>query len=110
MLIVFTDAEESRSRPSIPDRNGRNGGKENKEERFYFSFCPDSTYRFIALDTYDVNSIRDSEAGKTEGSESTAEFLSERNPNADKNDSTGMDGLGQRCVCVRARVNHSVMV
>lgn len=103
MFFISAGAEEPGSRRNIPDRTGRNGGKEKKEEYFYFSFCPDSTYRFIALDTHDVNAIRDDgETGQSEESESTAEFLLEQNPNADKNDSTGMDGLRQRCVYMRA--------
>eukprot|EP00752_Nemacystus_decipiens_P005814 g5259.t1 len=88
-----------------------------EEERFYYSFCPDDSHRFIALDSYDVNAIReepgpgelraergekeeeaeDGATGKDGGVRGT-EVLSRHNPNRDKNNAKGMDGLNKRFV------------
>lgn len=92
-------------------------------ECFYYSFCPDDSHRFIALDSYDVNAIQDQaggaggggEAGEdgdqggagagagsggsaAEGGRGGTEVLNEHNPNADKNNSEGMEGLDKRHV------------
>lgn len=78
--------------------------------RYYYSFCPCSAYRFIALDTYDVNAIRERPAEpEAEGSSggddggvrdpvfrSAMMMLEKRNPNAEKNNSSQMEGLDQR--------------
>lgn len=56
----------------------------------------------MALDTYDVNAIRkEPQDVHEEGAEAhphvlATDMLSERNPNEDKNDSTGLDDLGGR--------------
>lgn len=88
--------------------------KEALEECFYYSFCPDDSHRFIALDTYDVNAIREEpgpdeltaddraeeeeEESATSGAtgEEGMEVLSKHNPNRNKNDAQGMDGLNKR--------------
>eukprot|EP00903_Cladosiphon_okamuranus_P014139 g13140.t1 len=91
-------------------------GDENAEECFYYSFCPDETHRFIALDSYDVNAILqepgpgevkaqavDEEGGRANGDTGDAgdggmEVLSKHNPNRNKNNAEGMDGLNKRFV------------
>lgn len=98
------------------EREGAESAEE--EECFYYSFCPDDSHRFIALDSYDVNAIRE-ELGpgelraekdgeeQEEGGAATGEFgdgrgpggmevLSRHNPNRNKNDAEGMDGLDKR--------------
>lgn len=88
----------------LPDGRGRNGGgkpeDKKEEERFYFSFCPHATYRFVGLDPYDLNVLWDGEETGVDGTGSSTDYLSKRNPNADKNNSSGLDGVAQRCVRV----------
>ncbi|CAM9365271.1 unnamed protein product, partial [Sphacelaria rigidula] len=85
-----------------PDGRGRNGGgkpeDKKEEERFYFSFCPHATYRFVGLDPYDLNVLWDGEETGVDGTGSSTDYLSKRNPNADKNNSSGLDGVAQRFV------------
>lgn len=94
---------------SSKEAGHENGGEE--EECFYYSFCPVDSYRFIALDSYDVNAIRkeprpDDEDAEGNGQNEAAagdgeadegrRVLSKHNPNRNKNDGSGMEGLTKR--------------
>ncbi|CAM9362523.1 unnamed protein product, partial [Hapterophycus canaliculatus] len=81
--------------------------EEEEEECFYYSFCPDDSYRFIALDSFDLNAIRqepglDGSVAQEEPELLTKqegmELLAKHNPNRDKNDEEGMEGLQKRFV------------
>lgn len=95
------------------------GAKERgaeEEDCFYYSFCPDDSHRFVALDCYDVNAIRqepgpdeekaeaeeedgEGEANDARGGDTGEEgmdVLSKHNPNRDKNNARGMEGLSKR--------------
>ena len=100
---------------SSTDSDGGGAIPKMSKERFYYSFCPHPLYRLVSLDTYDVNAIR---GGRTEEGQEVVgeewggergrgvsdmppergavEILSEQNPNEDKNDSEGMEGLSTR--------------
>lgn len=101
----------------IPEEDDVDSVAPETEERFYYSFCPDPAWRFIALDTYDVNAIRDEvprprrhdeEASASEEWDQTdkqrvpkaSEMLEGLNPNSDKNDHSGMQGLSKRSGCI----------
>lgn len=86
-------------------------GRGEEAECFYYSFCPVDSYRFIALDSYDVHAIReepcpdeeDAEgSGKNEaaagdgGGDEGMRVLSKHNPNRNKNDGGGLEGLTKR--------------
>lgn len=68
------------------------------KERFYYSFCPHEAFRFVALDTFDLNAIcGDGPDGVDLASCSIgARVLSEKNTNENKSDFAGMDGLERR--------------
>lgn len=103
--------------PVLSPATGEDNAADEATECFYYSFCPDDSHRFIALDSYDVHAIREElgpgEKEDAEGQEegdgekkdngdglgarkAGMEVLSKHNPNRDKNDESGMDGLTQR--------------
>lgn len=115
--------EEVESVGSSTDSDGGGAIPKMSRERFYYSFCPHPLYRLVSLDTYDVNAIRGEPGGRRreEGGQEeeqeveeeewgwegerggdvqpergAVEMLSEQNPNEDKNDSEGMEGLSTR--------------
>lgn len=112
-----TGAAESFSPPVLGSVSSAAAGEEGTteaEECFYYSFCPSDSHRFIALDSYDLHAIREElgpgekgEDGEGDGKKNDngdildrrqvgMEVLSKHNPNKDKNDASGMDGLTKR--------------
>lgn len=84
---------------SQADNGAPNGVITGAKERFYYSFCPHESFRFVALDTFDLNAIcGDGPEGVVDlASCSTGvRLLSEKNTNEDKSDFAGMDGLERR--------------
>ncbi|CAN0325583.1 unnamed protein product [Ectocarpus sp. 12 AP-2014] len=94
-------------------RGAGHEGRGEEEECFYYSFSPVDSYRFIALDSYDVNAIReeprpDEEDAECSGKDEAAagdgrgdegmRVLSKHNPNTNKNDGGGLEGLTKRFV------------
>ncbi|CAM9854741.1 unnamed protein product, partial [Choristocarpus tenellus] len=92
-------------------KEGEEGQGQVKGARFYFSFSPEPSFRFLSLYSYDVNGIRTEagpegedkeeegeEAGESSGGDyaSVEELLGHRNPNMDKNSPEGMSGIHKR--------------
>ncbi|XP_042435128.1 manganese-dependent ADP-ribose/CDP-alcohol diphosphatase-like [Zingiber officinale] len=68
----------------------------SESDHLYYDFSPSPEYRFVVLDPYDISAI-----GWPHDHPNTlaaSRILKAKNPNADKNNPAGMEGLEQRFV------------